>query len=69
MSCQGGLKIEILFLKNTKISILVVFQSFIFGQNLAILVVLNSFGQIWPDFPIFIVAEHAQTWTEIFKTP
>jgi hypothetical protein len=32
----------------------VVFQSFIFGQILAI---LGNFGQIWADFVAFIVAE------------
>jgi hypothetical protein len=41
-------------LKNTKISILAEFQSFIFGQILAN---FDSFGQIWADFPAFTVAE------------
>jgi hypothetical protein len=42
------------FWKTLKSRFLVVFQSFIFGQILA---VLGSFGQIWADFPAFIVAE------------
>jgi hypothetical protein len=32
----------------------VVFQSFVFGQILA---VLDSFGQIWAEFPAFTMAE------------
>jgi hypothetical protein len=45
---------KFLCLKNNKISIFGVFQSFVFSQILA---VLGNFGQIWAKFVALTVAE------------
>jgi hypothetical protein len=49
-------------LKNTKISILVVLQSFIFGQILA------NFWQFWADFAALVVGDNMpEFWLKSLK--
>jgi hypothetical protein len=52
-------------LKNTKSRFLVEFQSFVFGQILAI---LGSFGQFWAEFAALTVAESLpKVWLKSLK--